>query len=68
MSECKHGCCKDLVKALELVDEVWERTNLHPDVNFMGDDEHEAWSGVKGALANHRRIVGEGKVSCKCGN
>lgn len=39
-------------KALRLVDEVWTRANLHPDVNFMGDDEHEAWTLVKAALSD----------------
>lgn len=40
-----------LVAALELVDEVWHRANLHPEINFLGDDEHEAWSAVRAALA-----------------
>ena len=53
---------EELVKALELVDEVWERSNLHPDINFMGDDEHEAWGNVKEAIAKHRqRLAGEGQ-------
>lgn len=37
-------------RALKLVDQVWTRSQLHPDVNFMGDDEHEAWKSVKEAI------------------
>lgn len=46
-------------KALALVDEVWTRSNLYPEVNFLGDDEHEAWGKVKEALAHSRRGLGE---------
>lgn len=44
-----------LVKALELIDEVWERANLYPDVNFLGDDEHEAWGKTKQVLKIYRK-------------
>lgn len=39
-------------EAAVLVDQVWERANLYPDINFLGDDEHEAWSKCREALSN----------------
>jgi hypothetical protein len=41
----------DLLKAAKLTALHFERMNLHPDVNFMGDDEHEAWSALRTAIA-----------------
>ena len=37
-------------EALKEVDEVWTRSQSHPDINFMGDDEHKAWGKVIKAL------------------
>ena len=45
-------------RVLKLVDEVWTRSQLHPDVNFIGDDEHEAWSEVREVLSKHRQKEG----------
>ena len=33
---------------------------LHPDINFLGDDEHKAWAKVQKALAS--AFVGENSV------
>ena len=41
----------DLLEAAKLTALHFERMNLHPDVNFMGDDEHEAWGALNRAIA-----------------
>ena len=41
----------DLLDAAKLTALHFERMNLHPDVNFMGDDEHEAWGALNRAIA-----------------
>ena len=41
----------DLLEAANLTALHFERMNLHPDVNFMGDDEHEAWGALNRAIA-----------------
>lgn len=45
----------DLAKAATLVDLMFERKNKSTaDCDFMGDDEHEAWSAIRAALAKSR--------------
>ena len=56
---CWGGCCvgvceqravnKELLAALTLVDLHFSRN--HVSGNFQGDDEHEAWSAVRNAIA-----------------
>jgi hypothetical protein len=52
---------KELIRrkdeAIKLQIEVNERKNLNPDVNFMGDDDHKAWSKLVEAL----KLTEEGK-------
>jgi len=40
-----------LVEAARLTVQHFSRKNLYPEVNFMGDDEHEAWGALDEALA-----------------
>ena len=40
----------DLLEAAKLTALHFERMNQHPDVNFMGDDEHEAWGALRAAI------------------
>jgi len=40
-----------LVEAARLTVQLFSRKNLYPEINFMGDDEHEAWSALGAALA-----------------
>ena len=41
----------DLLKAARLAVLNFRRLNAHPDVNFLGDDDHEAWTALSRAIA-----------------
>jgi len=41
----------DLLYAAKLAALNFSRQNLHPDVNFLGDDDHEAWTALNAAIA-----------------
>ena len=46
---------EDLYAAASLVDQLFSRMNISTaDGDFMGDDEHEAWSAIQKALAKAR--------------
>ena len=41
---------KELVYAAQLQVQNFERQNLYPDINHLGDDDHEAWTALVSAL------------------
>lgn len=41
---------KELVEAAELQVQNFKRQNLSPDINNLGDDDHEAWKALVSAL------------------
>ena len=46
---------KQVVEAAELQVLNFERQNLHPETNFLGDDDHEAWTALTRALDAARK-------------
>lgn len=44
------GAVQKLLDAAKLQVQNFRRQNLYPDINNLGDDDHEAWAALQAAI------------------
>ncbi len=48
---CLEQAAPALLAACQLQDKNFIRQNLYPNINHLGDDDHEAWQAITAAIA-----------------